>query len=316
MFIACDLFSSSIQFQRLSQKKFQSFYKKFFKKKNVNFLDTRSNDFKKKLNKIDIYWGNRISIPLIKKMNKLKWVHFGSKGVAQDILNFAKLRNIKITNTSGIFGEAVASTVLSYIFSLSRGTNYSYPLKIKKKLSRVFYNSINDYIKDVFGSKILFVGYGEIAKKISVICKSLKMKIYVIKSKNKKNTKNIKFYKLANLMNLVQDKDYIINTLPLNNDTLNIFNKKIFKKMDKKAIFINVGRGETVNEKDLINAIKKKEIFAAGLDVVKNEPIKKNSELLKYDNIIVTPHIAGITNRYWTHQFSLFYQNYVRFFNK
>ena len=54
--------------------------------------------------------------------------------------------------------------------------------------------------------------------------------------------------------------------------------------MKKNTIFINVGRGDTVNEKDLIDVIKRKKILAAGLDVVKSEPIKNNSKLLSDDN--------------------------------
>ena len=316
MLIACDLFSSTIEFQKLTQKKFKTFYKKFFYKNKVRFLDTNSSLFKKNLDKIDIYWGNRLSIPFLEKMNNLKWIHFGSKGVSESILKLAKIKKIKITNTRHIFDEPVASTVFAYIFSLSRGINYSYPLKVKKKLSRIFYNSITNNIKDVFGSNILFVGYGGIAKKIAKLCLSLNMKIFVIKSNKKKNTNKIKFYKIFNLNNIVKNKYFIINTLPLNDKTLNVFNKSIFKNFSKDTIFINVGRGETVNEKDLIDYIKNKKILAAGLDVVNNEPIKKNSQLLKYDNIVLTPHIAGITKKYWNHQFNLFYLNYFRLLKK
>jgi D-3-phosphoglycerate dehydrogenase len=64
------------------------------------------------------------------------------------------------------------------------------------------------------------------------------------------------------------------------------------KKMKKKAILINAARGGIVNEKALFNALKKKEIAGAGLDVLEQEPIQKDNPLLRFDNVIITPHMG------------------------
>ena len=86
--------------------------------------------------------------------------------------------------------------------------------------------------------------------------------------------------------------------------------------MNKKCYFINLGRGETVKEKDLEFAIKRKYISGAGLDVVQNEPIKKDFYLLKYNDVIITPHIAAINTRYKVDQVNLFEENLNKFFKK
>ena len=65
--------------------------------------------------------------------------------------------------------------------------------------------------------------------------------------------------------------------------------------MKRDAIFINIARGPIVKEEDLITALKEKMIMAAGLDVVSVEPLPENSELLKMDNVIITPHVAFYT---------------------
>ena len=111
----------------------------------------------------------------------------------------------------------------------------------------------------------------------------------------------------------VKEKDFVVNLLPSTNKTKEIFDSKIFKNMNKKSFFINVGRGETVNEKDLENAIKKNQIGGAGLDVVQNEPFNKSLSLLKYNNVIITPHIAAINTRYKIEQVDLFINNYSKF---
>ena len=117
-------------------------------------------------------------------------------------------------------------------------------------------------MNDVFGKKILFVGYGNIAKKISKVCRSLGMEIFIVKRKIKKNFKNA--YSLKNLNKAVKNKDFVINLLPSTKNTKEIFNLKVFKNMSKSSFFLNLGRGETVNEKDLERIIKKDLISGAG----------------------------------------------------
>ena len=99
----------------------------------------------------------------------------------------------------------------------------------------------------------------------------------------------------------------MVNLLPLNNETEYIFNDQIFQKMDK-AYFINVGRGKTVDETALLQAIDKN-IIAAALDVFESEPLNNNSMLLKNQNIYITPHIAGLDSNYWKRQLDLFTHN-------
>jgi phosphoglycerate dehydrogenase-like enzyme len=260
-----------------------------------------------------VYWGNRLNLKNIKKMHNLKWVHYGSTGIDQKILKYANANNIMVTNTKRIFDNAVVSTTMSFIFMLARGINYSFILRNKKKLNRIFYNKITKNIQNVFDQKILLVGFSEIGKKIAKICHSMNMEITVVKNNILKNKINFKIYKLNQLNLAVKGQDYVINLLPFTKKTENIFDKKIFSNMKDSSFFINVGRGDTVNEDHLIDALKKKKILGVATDVVKNEPISSNSKLLKFDNVIATPHIAGISNDYWEKEYELFSNNLNEF---
>ena len=309
MHIGCDLFTSTIDFQKISEKHLVKLKKKF---KNVKIVPVNpkiknNNDY----SKIQVYWGNRINIDILKKMKKLKWIHYGSTGINQDIVKYAHLKKIKVSNTKRMFDNSVAATALGFIFCLSRGIQYSLLLRDNKNYGRNFYNKIYHNMNDVFEKKILFVGYGNIAKNIAKVCKSLGMQIFVVKKIIDKKLKNS--YDINNLHKAVVKKDFVVNLLPSTKKTKEIFNFKIFKNMHKESFFINLGRGETVNEKDLEKTIKKKYIAGAGLDVVQNEPIKKNFSLLKYNNIIITPHIAAINKRYKVEQVDLFIENFNKF---
>jgi phosphoglycerate dehydrogenase-like enzyme len=76
--------------------------------------------------------------------------------------------------------------------------------------------------------------------------------------------------------------------------------------MKATSFFINIGRGETVVEEDLIFALNNKIISAAALDVFFKEPLSLDSPLWDVDNVIITPHVAGYTNQFWPKQTNLF----------
>jgi len=87
--------------------------------------------------------------------------------------------------------------------------------------------------------------------------------------------------------------DYVILALPLNSYTYQMFDTKKFDLMKKSSLFINIARGKIVNQNDLINALKTNKIRGAGLDVFDPEPLPKDSELWKLDNVYITPHNAS-----------------------
>lgn len=92
---------------------------------------------------------------------------------------------------------------------------------------------------------------------------------------------------------VLESSDIVLNILPLTKETENFFNKEKFKKMKKSSFYINIGRGETTNENDLIEVLELGEIEAASLDVFENEPLSPDSPLYSLDNVFVSPHSAN-----------------------
>lgn len=83
---------------------------------------------------------------------------------------------------------------------------------------------------------------------------------------------------------MVIESDFIIVACPLTEETRYMFHKELFNKMKKTAIFVNISRGEVVKQDDLVEALRSKTIFAAGLDVMTPEPLPSNHELLQLPN--------------------------------
>jgi phosphoglycerate dehydrogenase-like enzyme len=112
---------------------------------------------------------------------------------------------------------------------------------------------------------------------------------------------------------MIGDCDYVVNTLPLTEKTHYFFNEELFRAMKPTAYFVNVGRGGTVNEKDLVRALRKGWIAGAGLDVFETEPLSELSPLWTMENVILTPHISGFTPEYDNRAIDLFAENLRRY---
>ena len=137
--------------------------------------------------------------------------------------------------------------------------------------------------------------------------------MHLIKVYGLKTPKNIfNNYRLKDLTKILPEMSYVVNLLPLNNETFKLFDLNKFKLMND-SYFINLGRGKTVIEKDLIKAIKMGYINSAALDVFEEEPLSNKSDLLKQEKIIITPHVAGLSVNYWNEQLELFNYNLRKF---
>ena len=269
----------------------------------------------KKINKnVEIYFGDLVTEEKIKLMPNLKWIHFASSGTNRANLKIIKEKKIIITNSPDGFVHSLATLGLAHIFSFVRGINFANNLKREKKLNRKEIDRFFHLIDDLRDKNILIAGYGKVGKLIAKVLKILDVNIFAIVRKIRKNNdKKIFFIKTNKISKYINKMDFVINLLPLNENTHGFFNSKIFRKMKKNSYFISLGRGQTVIEKDLINALKNKLILGAGLDVFESEPISSTSKLLKLSNVILTPHIGNINQKYWKYEIDLFINNLGRF---
>lgn len=97
------------------------------------------------------------------------------------------------------------------------------------------------------------------------------------------------------LTRLLSESDFVVNVMPFTPQTANFFDLEKFKKMKANGVFLNIGRGKSVVEADLITALKERIIAGAYLDVFATEPFPADSELWNFENVFMTPHCADNT---------------------
>jgi phosphoglycerate dehydrogenase-like enzyme len=118
-----------------------------------------------------------------------------------------------------------------------------------------------------------------------------------------------------NLEELLADSDFVIIQIPLTKETEGMFGEKELRRMKRTAYLVNASRGSIIKEDELIEALKKGWIAGAALDTFATEPLPEDSPLWNMQNVIITPHVAGLTPRYMERLTDLFCENLRRFMN-
>ena len=143
---------------------------------------------------------------------------------------------------------------------------------------------------------ITVLGYGTIAKLIikKLISMGFSLNVW---GRKKRNLKKVNYFSgIGQFHNSIKNSSCLISLLPNTLGTNNIIGLTEFTLLKKGSYFINVGRGTTVNEQELIYSLNNLVLSGAVLDVFNEEPLSTNSMLWNADNVILTPHVAGITN--------------------
>ena len=170
---------------------------------------------------------------------------------------------------------------------------------------------------EIIGKEIGIFGYGRIGKNLNKYFSAMGAKVSFFDIK-----KSIRSSRKKTKDQILQNSDLVIICVSYSKHNFNFVDKKFFSKMKKNTIFVNTSRGEVVDERALINALKTKKIKFALLDVVKNEQYlnSKKNMLLEYakknSNLIISPHMAGLTFESEKKAFLISVNNIIKYFKK
>jgi phosphoglycerate dehydrogenase-like enzyme len=262
----------------------------------IDSITDLDKNISKKITETEILVSSDLSLLSSDNTKNLKWVHITSAGTNK-VPDFLRKSKIIITNSSGVHPIPIAEHVFGFMIMLSRNMHKSLRQQIMSKK----WNRSYDYLhpEELSGKSILIVGMGRIGEKIAEIAKVFGMEVSgVVRDLSKKRKTQIKLFEIKDLAKALKDADFIVNCLPGTEHTKGIFDKKMLDKFKPSAYFINIGRGTSVVEAELIKALQKNRIAGAGLDVFEEEPLSEDSKLWSLENVIITPHYSGWTPNY------------------
>jgi phosphoglycerate dehydrogenase-like enzyme len=257
----------------------------------------------------------KISDEMMKKASKLQWIQSIISGV-DFLINLPSLRKeVIITSTRGIHGPQVSELAFLLMLALNR----NFPQIVKNQGRKVWERWVPNFPNCAIEARLLYqkkvgiMGLGAIGEDIARKCKAFGMMVFGI-ARTKKLAHTVDYYyPPEKLLEVIKEVDYFINVVPSTPQTHKMIGAKEISHMKPTAFFINVGRGDTVDEEVLIDALKTGKIAGAGLDCFYTEPLPKNNPLWGMKNVIVTPHIGGQSDIYVQQVLPIFEENLRRF---
>lgn len=241
---------------------------------------------------IIVGWKNEVNDQCVKGDGNLRWIQSWSAGVNYFPQTELAEKNILLTSANGVHAYPISETIFALMLALTRKI-HTY---VKNQQKQIWHHENMNL--EIHEKTIGIIGVGAIGTETAKIAKAFGMKVIGIRHSGRPEQYVDEMYKQAQLNSILPQCDYIVNTLPLTKETYHLFSKEQFKRMKKSSYFINIGRGDTVDEAALSHALENEEIAGAGLDVFETEPLPKESPLWKLENVIITPHTSGSTEYY------------------
>lgn len=252
----------------------------------------------------DIVAGFPATIPSLANARNLKWLHSFSAGMDRVLRPEVIASPILVSNSSGIHATPIAEHVIGFMLIFTRRFHQTF-----KNQQNHIWNK-DDTMAELRGKTVLIVGMGAIGTEISRLVHAFDASVLALTRTRKAKPAFVKELKTgAALSAFLPWADFVVLALPYTKDTHHYFGAREFRRMKRTSVIINIGRGSLINEVELVGALKNKMIGGAALDVTETEPLPKESPLWDMENVIITPHHSGLSERYMDRAIDLFCKN-------
>ena len=225
---------------------------------------------------------------------KLKWLQVSTAGFTRydtaDFRTAMKERGIPVTNSSHVYDDACAEHV--FAFMLANARQLPRGLNTRCANGAPEWTALRRESRLLQGQSLLIIGYGAIAERLIELLAPFRMKITAMR-RTRRGDEKVPIVTPDEVATELGEADHVINILPDNADSLRWFNAERFGQMKPGAIFHNIGRGTTVDQQALADALKSGHVGAAWLDVTDPEPLPDDHVLWTFGNCYITPHTAG-----------------------
>ncbi|MCI0695579.1 D-2-hydroxyacid dehydrogenase [candidate division KSB1 bacterium] len=254
----------------------------------------------------------RFSAEQFSRCRKLRWLHFGAAGIEKSLSPELVQSDVVVTNARGIHGDRMAEYVLGAILFLANRFDLAARGQFEKKWRQ------KEMVKNRFalaGKTVGILGMGAIGTEIAKWCAAVGLQ--VIGLRRQPNLPKPEYvtdiFSPAQIDEFLGRADFVVLVLPLTAETRGLLSAERLCAMKPGAYFINIGRGDLVDEQTLLEMLQERKIAGAVLDVFQTEPLPENHPFWQLENVFVTPHISGNFAEYVDRVGGQFAENLARY---
>ncbi|GAB4074401.1 glycerate dehydrogenase [Barrientosiimonas marina] len=250
-----------------------------------------------------VTYGNDLTADLVSQAASLKWIMVLSAGMEE--MPFAAIREqgILVTNVRGIHKYPMAEYALSMLLQVYRQEKQL----MKNEEEKVWDPSLK--MHELNGDTLLIAGTGAIGQEVARLAKAFRMTVYGVSRSGRKLDNFDSCLTWDELNRVLPEADAVVSVLPSTPETQDFFVEEHFQQLPDHAVFLNMGRGDVVQDSTILQAVHNETIAHAVLDVFNEEPLPADHPFWDEPNITITPHISGVSGNYLSRGLAIFEQN-------
>jgi phosphoglycerate dehydrogenase-like enzyme len=279
---------------------------------DMRLLVTRDRDeVERALDDIEIAAGG-FPRDLLLRARNLRWFQQWGAG-ANWLLRYPEAVELDfvLTNASGVHPIPISEHILAFLLAFARGFHRA--MRAQERNEWIPQEQ-QDGLFELAGKTMVLVGVGAIGERTAEVATALGMRVLGVRRDPTVGVEGVEgMVGPDRLLDLLPEADFLVLTVPLTHETQGMIGERELRAMKPTAYVVNIGRGGTIQESELIRALQEGWIAGAGLDVFETEPLPEDSPLWAMDNVIITSHYAGLTPRYHERAMAIFLDNLQRY---
>ncbi len=244
---------------------------------------------------------------------RLRWLQVSGDGADH-------LRGMPIMQSDVLITNArvFATPITEYVFASILSWHYHFPKMREQFQQQRIYpkNQWEEYLSDeIEGKTLAIIGYGSIGHKLAKVAQAFAMNVIATRRSVDQPVREngVEIFPAHHLCEVLARGDVVVVCLPLTDETEGLIGEAELRAMKPNAYLVAVGRGKVIDEAALVRALKEKWIGGAGLDVFAQRPLPPDSPFFDLPNVIMTPHMSGVSNGYARRGIALYCENLRRY---
>jgi D-2-hydroxyacid dehydrogenase (NADP+) len=244
---------------------------------------------------------------------KLRWIHSPAAAVHQ--LMFPELvgSDVVVTNAREVHGPVVAEHAIALMFALAKRLPSAMRYQQQKIWAQTNIWEEKPTSSEISGATVCVIGMGSIGREFAMRAQALGMRVIGVREHPERGGDANEVVGMEELERVLPLADYLVLAAPLTKRTEHMINAQRLARMKSSAYLVNVSRGPLIEDDALIAAIREKRIAGAALDVFSEEPLPPESPYWTLDNVLITPHIAAVTEKLWERHYQMISENFEHF---
>ncbi|HDR9173074.1 TPA: D-2-hydroxyacid dehydrogenase [Burkholderia vietnamiensis] len=225
---------------------------------------------------------------VVGRSTRLRLIQLMSAGF-ESLVKYGFPSSAKVANAADAWSIAVAEHAMMLVLALSKRIPDALFLQADRQWERTY----SDSSRSLYGKTIAIVGYGRIGRALAVRAKAFSMRTIGLSRAGERDAFVDEIAEIVNFRTVVSQADVVVAAVPSTSETVGMFDREAFSRFKDGALFINVARGDIVNQIDLDDALRSGKLGGAAVDVTNPEPLPRCDPFWSTPNLIITPHVAG-----------------------